>query len=193
MRGFRLKHFFRVRYPKLLILAFIIGISYFVFSAPAIQDFVLKVGGWGYLGMLIGGMMFSFGFSTPIAIGLFFTLHPQNIFLASLVGGLGALMSDLLIYKFVKISLMDEFEMLEKSRPMIYIEKKMSLNKLGKFKSYVSFLLAGFVIASPLPDEIGVGMLAGFNQVNAKILSLLSFFFNSLGIFLMLWASVIIG
>jgi uncharacterized membrane protein YdjX (TVP38/TMEM64 family) len=48
------------------------------------------------------------------------------------------------------------------------------------------YAIAGLIISSPLPDELGVSMLAGLTTINAKKLSIISFIMNSLGILIML-------
>jgi uncharacterized membrane protein YdjX (TVP38/TMEM64 family) len=46
--------------------------------------------------------------------------------------------------------------------------------------------MAGFFIASPLPDEIGVSLLAGFTRIEEKKFALVSFALNTLGIIVLL-------
>ena len=48
------------------------------------------------------------------------------------------------------------------------------------------YAFVGILIASPLPDEIGVIMLAGLTKINFKILAIISFILNTLGILIIL-------
>jgi len=141
--------------------------------------------GEGYLGVSIAGFLFSFGFTTPFAIGAFITMNPQNIFLSAIFGGVFATLADLTIFSMIKISFMDEFKKLSKNNSVKEIN---SLGKMmnKKIKYYFLYLFAGIIIASPLPDEIGVTMLAGLGHIEIKKFAIITFLANTLGIFIML-------
>jgi len=182
-----MKRFFRFRYPKLVLICISVVASFFLFNNAQVQGMVSGLNSLTYLGIFIAGMLFSFGFSTPLAIGFFLTASPENIFLAAFIGGFGAMASDLLIFHFIKFSVMDEFNRLEKTKPMKMMIAEIDKDIKKKIRNYLTFFLAGIIIASPLPDELGVGMLAGLTQIKPKILAAISFLMNSVGIFLMLW------
>jgi len=130
--------------------------------------------------------LFSFGFTTPFAIGYFIVASPSNIYLAAIVGGFGALISDLLIFKVIRFSFMEEFKRLEKTQAIKRVQVLLSNRFLSKVKIYLLWAFAGFVIASPLPDELGVSMLAGLTKIKTSTLGIISFIMSSLGIFVML-------
>jgi len=52
-----------------------------------------------------------------------------------------------------------------------------------RFFRWITFFVGGFILASPLPDELGIAVL-GFSKMRAKYFVLLSFVFNFLGIVL---------
>lgn len=54
-------------------------------------------------------------------------------------------------------------------------------------KKYLIVILAGFIIASPLPDEIGVSLLASSGIISMKKFSVISYVLNTLGIFAILF------
>lgn len=183
------KLLFSFPYPKLALLALSIVAAYQLFTFPSIRAFISALGDFGYFGMFVAGLLFSFGFTAPFAIGLLMTLNPPNIFLAALIGGSGALLSDLCIYNLIKFSFMNEFKRLQRTAPVRIAAGAMEHTLSGKIRAYLLYALAGFIIASPLPDEIGVSMLAGLTTIRARTLALLSFVMNMLGIFVILWAS----
>jgi hypothetical protein len=181
-----MKRLFKFKYPKILSLIIIVFFTYILFQNSSVNSFVSNLGALSYLGVFIAGILFSFGFTTPIAIGFFITLNPSNLFLVGVIGGLGALISDLFIYKIIKLSFMDEFRELEKA--VLFKEGYYLINKTirGKIKLYLTYAFAGIIIASPLPDEIGVGMLAGLTKIKPNILAIISFIFNTIGILIIL-------
>lgn len=180
-----MKKLFKFKYPKLTILVSLIVFAYAIFKNPLVGSFFQNLGDLSYLGIFIGGLLFSFGFTTPFAIGIFLTSSPSNILIASLLGGFGAMLSDLFIYKIIKITFMDEFNKLKKTPYFKEIEKETNAIP-RRIKHYLLYAFAGIIIASPLPDEIGVSMLAGLSHVKLISLGIISFIFNTLGVFILL-------
>src|SRR3989344_4678472 len=87
---------------------------------------------------------------------------------------------------FFGLSLKDEF--LRLSRNSILVKGEAIIKKsLSKYiKIYLLYALIGLVISSPLPDEIGILMLAGLTRVKLDKLIILSFLLNTIGIFILL-------
>jgi hypothetical protein len=56
-----------------------------------------------------------------------------------------------------------------------------------KIRHYAAIVLAGFIIASPLPDEIGVPLLAAaYHKLSTKKFAFLSFILHTIMIFIIL-------
>ncbi len=176
-----------IRYPKLLLLALTMVIAYELFQFQVFEVVAETLNHHGYASMFLAGLLFSYGFTTAFAIGFFATLAGEvNIFAGALIGGLGAVTSDLIIFRFIRTSFLDEFKLL-KHNPVI--EKILHLTKNSfhpKIKRWLSIGLAGLIIASPLPDELGVSILSGLTKINEKAFSVIAFGFNTAGIALML-------
>lgn len=176
----------KFNYPKTFLLAIFIVLAYFMFSNPRVEAFVIHLGSLKYLGSFIAGLLFSFGFTTPFAIGYFITSHPSNIILHGLIGGFGALISDMIIFKAIRFSFMDEFGRFKKTKAVKFVSMKMNHLFHKRVRNYLLFSIAGLIIASPLPDEVGVIMLAGLTKINQFNLAIISFTFNTLGIIIFL-------
>lgn len=179
--------FIRFRYHKLLILLLSIAGAYYIFSNGQFDGFLESIRSSWYFGTLLAGMMFSFGFTTPFSVGYFLTLNSPNILVHGIIGGFGALISDLLIFHIVRLSFMDEFEMLENTRPMKFLSRIINRSIGKKIMNYLKFSIAGIIIASPLPDELGITMLAGLTKIRSSVLSLISIVMNTIGIMVILW------
>lgn len=176
-------------YPKLFILVFCIALAYILFRQPVVYGFLSGLNSLSYLGIFIAGMMFSFGFTAPFAVGFFITLQPSNIYFAAILGGCGALISDLTIFRFIRFSFMEEFERLKKTKTVRSVEGMIE-RRLGlRLTNYLLYAFAGFAIASPLPDELGVIMLAGLSKIKQSVLAIISIILNSLGILVILYFS----
>lgn len=181
-----MKRLFKFKYPKIMLLILAIIMAYILFRNPFVNSFISHLGTLSYIGIFFAGMLFSFGFTAPFAVGFFITLNPSNIWIAGIIGGFGALMSDLVIFNTIKLSFEDEFEKLRNSKTFVNISNLIERNLNHKIKIYLMYAFAGILIASPLPDEVGVTMLAGLTTISAKNLVPISFILNTLGILILL-------
>ena len=180
-----MKRLFKFRYPKILILIIAIVASYFIFKSPQIMQYLPVIEKYHYIGIFISGILLVFGFTAPLAIGLFVSVNPSNIFLAAIVGGAGAAIADIALFNIIKVSFMDEFRRLEKTKIIKEIEK--DADYFGeKPRHYFMYAFAGIIIASPLPDEVGIAMLSGLGKINQKVLGILAFILHTLAIYLFL-------
>src|SRR3989344_3455325 len=140
-----MRRLFKFRYPKLLALFFVIIIAYVIFSNDSVGAWVSGLGDSGYIAVFIFGMLFTFGFTTPFAIGFFITLNLENIWIAGFVAGTGALIMDLVLFKFLKFSFADEFYRLENThivkRTSVIIRKEIG----RRLQAYLVYAFAGIV------------------------------------------------
>ncbi|MBI2659832.1 hypothetical protein HYX07_01595 [Candidatus Woesearchaeota archaeon] len=167
------------RYPKFLLLFITFVIAYLLFSSREFGPFQDFIVGLGYAGTFVTGILFVYGFTAAPATAIFLILaQHQNIYLASAIGGIGALVGDLFIFSFIRQSFADEIAKLSRERIVHYFNNKLP----GMIKKYTLPVVAGFIIASPLPDEIGVTMLAASKIISMKIFSIMSYLLNTIGI-----------
>lgn len=180
-------HFFKYKYHKFTILILLIVLAYFLFKIPFFDNVFVNLRSYSYWSVFVAGLIFAFGFTAPFSIVLILLSNPSNIFLAAFIGAIGAMISDLIIFKFVKFSLMDEFEHLEKEPKIIELRHYIKHKFHFKVGNYLLYLIVGLVIASPLPDEVGVTMLAGITHINLKVLAAISLLLHFFAILLLLW------
>ncbi len=181
-----LRIFLNFRYKKIFLLLLSIIIAYLIFSNSKIADYVSSLNSFGYLGVFIAGLFFAFGFTSPISAGFFITLNPENLWLAGILGGLGALIGDMIIFKFIRFSFMDEFQRLKKTSIIKKVSMLIDKTLNHKIKVYFIYAFAGIFIASPLPDEAAIIMLAGLTKIKSNILAIISFVMNTAGILILL-------
>jgi hypothetical protein len=177
---------FSFKYPKLLLLIICILLSYSLFSTPIISKLVNSFENLGHFGVFLSGAMTAFGFTAPFGIGLLSQLTPKNIFIATLIAAIGATLMDLLIFHTIKFSFADELKRLEKTKAIKEIEKIVKKNKHVKVAHYLLYLFAGLIIMTPVPDEVGVSMLAGLTTINPLKFAVIAFCLHNLAIFFIL-------
>ena len=133
------------------------------------------------LGSFIAGMFFTSIFTTaPAIVALGEIANANSVLITALFGGMGALVGDLIIFKFIKDRLSEH--LLELIKHQSGGKRLRVLFKLKYFR-WLNFLAGGFIIASPLPDELGISLL-GFSKMRTSLFMVLSFSFNFVGIVL---------
>lgn len=167
------------KYPKFIILLLTFVLAYIIFQGK--ETFYLDSS--SYFGIFFLGMFYSYGFTAAPATAILLSIAQEyNIFLIAFIAGFGSLIGDLFLFKLIRTGFKDEINNLSKEHFFIKIRKK-----IPKFLKKYLILLFGFLfIASPLPDEIGVSILAGMTNINSKLFSILSYILNTLGIFIIL-------
>lgn len=182
-----MKRFFIFTYPKLTLYIIAIFLAYFLFQIPSVSQSIESFNSIEYLPIFFGGLLFSAGFTTPLATGFFLSIDPAiNLYSAALIGGLGALIADLGIFSFIKLSFMDEFHKLEKTSFIRNIVDATNNNFPKKIRKALIYFTACIIIASPLPDELAVTLLAGFTRIHPYGFATISYLGNAFGIYLML-------
>lgn len=177
----------KIQYPKLIILLITIITAYILFQAHFFLEFAKLLNSHGYISIFLAGLLFSYGFTAPFAVGFFIELASEvNIFIAAPLAGIGAVLSDLIIFKFIRVTFQDEFDKLKLHWIFQRIHQLFDDHLNEKFKKYALWTLAGFLIASPLPDEFGVSLISGFTNINRKIFGAISYILNTTGIFIIL-------
>lgn len=177
----------KIQYPKLLTLLASIAAAYILFRADFFKEFALVFNSPGYISIFLAGFLFAYGFTAPFAVGFFISLAPQlNIFAAALLAGAGALIADLIIFQFIRTSFQDEFDKLKLTQLFQKVAALFDNHLSDKLKKYLLWSIAGFLIASPLPDEFGVSLIGGFTNLDKKVFSVISYLLNTIGILVIL-------
>ena len=143
-----------------------------------LEDILASTQGARFIGSFIAGIFFVSVFTVaPATVALGEIAQSNSVILVAILGGLGALIGDLIIFRFVKDRVFQHFSYLIRISKS---ERLFSIFKLRLFRWVIPFMGA-LIIASPLPDEIGVAML-GLSKMKNSYFILLSFVLNSAGI-----------
>lgn len=174
----------KIKYPKFLLLLLTFVIAYLLFYNRTYQPFHDFVASLGYFGTFISGALYVYGFTAAPATALLLILaKEQNIILAAMIGGLGALIGDLIIFTTIRHSFADEIEKLFEEEIVKYIHSRIP----SFVKKYFIPATAIFIIASPLPDEVGIALFAATRNISIKVFSVFAYALNTIGIFVVLY------
>ncbi|MFH1225575.1 MAG: hypothetical protein V1676_07280 [Candidatus Diapherotrites archaeon] len=176
-----------IKYPKISLLVITYVLAYLLFlgrdSLPLRELLSLL----GYAGTFVAGAAYAYGFTAAPATALLLIIaKEQNVLFAGLVAGLGALAADLVIFYIIRHSIADELEMLSKEKVVLDFGAITDAILPPKLKEWTVLIIAGCIIASPLPDEVGVSMLASARKVSTSAFSVIAYALNTTGILIVL-------
>ncbi len=165
---------------KLLLLTGSAGVALGMAAVPGAEAAFAALGALEWAGVLIAGALFSYGFTTLPAISALFllsgTLPPVGV---AAVGAAAAMVSDLLLFRFARNSLREEAGFL---RRLFHLHPHLGKGSHRALRA-VSPLIAGLVLASPLPDEVAAALL-GSGTHDWRALAALSYVFKFFAILL---------
>ncbi|MCK5081065.1 MAG: hypothetical protein KAQ63_02785 [Candidatus Moranbacteria bacterium] len=142
----------------------------------------------GYLGTFIAGFFFVYGFTTGPSIAVLLILSPlQNFWLAGVTAFIGAFVGNLLVFRAMRISVAGELDNLSKNKLL-----KLVIEQLEKYtplfvRSHILPAFAGFIAATPLPDELAVALVSWSKDISITIFATAAFTINVFGIFIIIW------
>ena len=155
--------------------------AFFLTKTQILINILTSTKGLEIVGSFIAGIFFTSVFTTaPAAVTLAEIAQVSPIWLTALCGAMGATLGDLLIFRFVKDRLSKHLFRLIKKKEVIERVKHILHQKYFR---WLTLFIAGFIIASPLPDELGVTLL-GFSRLRPSFFIPFSFFSNFIGILL---------
>jgi len=162
-------------HKKPIMYVIVILLIIFLYATGILESFILSLHQFEYAGAFVAGLFYSYGMTTPFAIAVLAIMAQNtNPFILALLGALGAVTSDLLLLRAFSGEVGKE----------IRITKDLSFT-IPESKSLPGRLLfsiiGGFVLMSPLPDELGV-ILLGISRIEAWKFAIISFIFKYIGV-----------
>jgi uncharacterized membrane protein YdjX (TVP38/TMEM64 family) len=176
--GLKLIEYEMWRYRYLVLFTISVIFAVFILSSQEVVSLLSKIGEWGYFGAFVTGAFYTYSISSPPAAATFFVIsHGLNPFIAAALGGLGAMLGDFVIFKLIKTEILPEARLLAKDLKVPRIKSHKLVHLIHKIAPFI----AGFIIASPLPDEIGAAMF-GAIEYNTKKFMIISWICNTSGL-----------
>ncbi len=162
----------------LFFVAVSIGLAIYIVQTGTAAHWVTALEELQYVGIFIAGMLFTSIFTTAPAIVVLGELSQTNsIVLVTLVGAAGAMAGDYLIFRLIRDHILDDIN---------YVLAKSGVRRWPAIFStelfhYLLPFVGALIIASPLPDELGLTLL-GISKMRDRYFLPLSFVMNALGI-----------
>jgi hypothetical protein len=156
---------------------------YFFFSGLAYAPLHNALVFMGYFGTFLAGLLYPYALTSAAGTGILLILaKEQNLLLAGAIASVGALISDSLIILFVKHGFGDEVQKLSHEKAV------QTLNRLipESFRVYLLATVAGILIASPLPTEIGIMLMTSIRNISFKKFVIIIYLLHASAIFVIL-------
>lgn len=135
----------------------------------------------------VAGIMMAYAFTAAPATALLLVIGENDgLVVSGLLASLGAVVGDLIVFRFVQTTFLDELNYLTRWRVYFKIRLPWPFKFSADIKKYLLLFFASLIIASPFPDEIGVAMVAATREVSLKKFAVLAYFLNATGIFTIL-------
>lgn len=174
---------FHIRYGNLMLVVLGVAAGIWLLLKPElILSFVVETP-LRFLGAFVFGFFYTYGVTAPASIAGFLLLGKAgNPVVIALIASVGAMLSNFLVYRFIRHKLLDHFDSLARRLRirMHIVRYNIERRKVAKF---LVLAVAGFIIASPLPTEIAIGLFAAI-KFDLKKFLLYAFVFQFVGILL---------
>jgi len=147
-------------------------------GTPQVDSFIKSIGALGIIGAFIVGFFFVLTYTAvPAAFVLFELARYNNPLAIALIAGMGSMIGDYLIFHFLRDKVIDEL------KPYLARVGTAKMRHLFKTPYFAWFLpvSGALIIASPLPDEVGIGLMGASKISNTHFL-LFAYLLNAVGI-----------
>ena len=170
----------RWRYKNTTLLVISLIALFFLADTAIAHALIKQIGSYGYIGAFVTGIFFVSTFTVaPASVVLFHLAQEFNPIYIALYAGAGAVIGDLIIFRFLKDGVFDEL------RPLIAKFRGSYFSALFRtpYFAWIVPVMGAVIIASPFPDEVGIGLM-GLSRIKWWQFALLAFVLNCVGIFI---------
>lgn len=177
------------RYKGLTLIFISILLTIFLSKYNLSNQFILQTKDIPFFGSFIAGILYVSAFTTTLGVlflsDLAKTLSPIEI---AIVAGVGGAFADFAIFRFVKGDLISEITPIYNKLGGRHLTRLM----YHKYFRWSLPAIGAIIIASPLPDEIGISLM-GFTKMRNYQFVLLCLALDTIGVFLLVSAFSLIN
>jgi len=173
------------KYKNTILFATSIVLFVFILQDTRVHITLHSLSHFRYFNVFILGFFIASTFTVvPAITALTFLAQTLDPVTVAFTAGLGTMVGDYAIFHFFKDSVLTEL------KPFFFHFRESRLLHLFStpYFAWLSPVIGAIIIASPLPDEIGLGLL-GSKRIRKWHFLTITFLLNSVGIFLILTAT----
>ncbi|MBI2329978.1 hypothetical protein HYU94_01160 [Candidatus Daviesbacteria bacterium] len=165
---------------KTIIFILSLSFAWWLIKSGSVQSLIENILPLRLVAEITAGVFYTSFLTAPVSLAMLVILaQHNNPVLTAILAGLGAALGDFLIVKFFREKISSEVKEFSKQ---LHLQKINSL--LQKLHlDFLAPLLGAIIVASPLPDELGL-MLLGVSKLSYRQIILISYILNTAGILL---------
>ncbi len=170
------------KYRNTLLLIISLIAVFYITGTDFGQQTIHSISKLGYIGSFVAGIFFVSTFTVaPAGIVLFKLVQIYNPLLIAITAGIGAVIGDYIIFRFLKDNVFKEIQ------PIFMKLGGSNLSRIlsTPYFAWLAPVIGALIIASPLPDELGVGLM-GISKLKNWQFLVISFLLNTLGILIII-------
>ena len=173
-------NFIRCHYKGFLSLGTGILLAFFLSRNPIFNALLLRMGSFGYQGAFIAGLFFVSTLTIATAVLMLIALsHALPPVTLSIFAACGATLGNYLIFLVIKKHIIHPLRLLRKRS-----RGEKHHRQLNHFGHLLLPFLGALIIASPLPDELGILLLSIYKMKTYQFV-FISFLLKMTGIYLL--------
>lgn len=164
-----LEYYHKWPYHNTMLLLVSLVVLWYFADSPLIKGIVQAMGSWGYAGAFLTGVFFVSVFTVaPALLVLYQLAEVLNPYEVAIFAGAGGVLGDYIIFYFLKDKVFEELT------PIYHELGGSHLTKLFRtpYFAWLAPVVGAAIIASPLPDEVGISILGIAKLKNWQFLML---------------------
>ncbi|MDP3888586.1 MAG: hypothetical protein Q8Q24_00935 [bacterium] len=181
-------NFLHWKHKNIILFALSIVFAIVVFQNLRLEEILPRLGSFGYFGAFIGGAFFASTFTVVsgalLVLALIKILPLPQVMLFAIAG---AITFDFLVFKFIKRGVTEEIKPIYEKIEGHHLKKLLHT----KYFAWTLPVIGGFIIASPLPDELAVSLMS-IGEMSTSRFMLVSILSHMVGISLLVSASFVV-
>jgi hypothetical protein len=171
------------KYPKFSLFIVSVILVYFLFSGLAYKPLHDALVFMGYSGTFLAGLLYPYALTSAAGTAILLILaKEQNFLLAWFIAGIGALISDIILFLFIKRGFSDEVQKLSKETVVRTVNRWIP----DSVRVYLLMTVACIFIASPLPTEIGILLMISVKNISVRKFAIIVYVLHASAIFIIL-------
>lgn len=179
----------RHRFANGVLLLLSLFFAFVLLRNESFHAYILHLGHFEYIGVFVAGMFLVSTFTiVPATVVLLVIAETLPAWVIAPIAGLGGMLGDFMLYQLVRNKdvakeVDDIFDYFggKKLRHMLY----------SRHFRWMLPVLGAIIIASPLPDELGVSLM-GISKLPPKYFLAITYFLDTIGVLILLSLSLVI-
>lgn len=166
---------------KTVIFILSLSFAWWLIRSGYLQNLIDTILPLRFVSEFMAGVLYASFLTSPVSVAMLVVLaRDNNPIVTALLAGAGAVLADIVILKFFRKELSSDLNL---------VSRELQFKKVSHFlqRLHLDFtvpLIGAVIVASPLPDELGLVMM-GASRLSYQQIAIISYILNTAGILLL--------